>query len=157
MMLLGKMLQPDLVMDLDAPDKVSALAQMCDRMAEDARILDRDAFHAAIVRRESQFSTGIGMGVALPHVKIPQVADLIVALGRLRRGIEFDALDGQPVHLILMIAASDRQTRQFVQILAQLVTILKDRAMRQALLKAPTPEALIRLVREHEAGNMKIK
>ncbi len=146
---LGDLILPERVLELNCGTKHEALAQLSAKCAEDPRVSDGEAFLRAILRREEQVSTGVGMGIAIPHVKIPEVSDYVAAVGRSRRGIPFDALDGQPVHLIFMIGASDRQTRDFVKILAQITHLLKPTATREALMVADIPHPFLELIRAH--------
>src|SRR5664279_51960 len=82
------LIQPGLVLDLPPLPKQEALAHLCKAMAADARVLDGEALLQAVLQREEMSSTGIGLGLAIPHVKIPQVTDFILAIGRCREGLE---------------------------------------------------------------------
>ncbi len=146
---LGELLSLDRVLELKARTKEQALRELATACALDGRVSDGEAFYQAILRRERQVSTGVGMGIAIPHVKIPEVGDYIAAVGRSSEGIPFDALDGQPVHLIFMIGASDRQTREFVKILAQVTHLLKPHATREALMAAQIPEPFLEIIRAY--------
>lgn len=147
---LDDLLEPSRVLELDVTSKEEALRILCERISEDSRVLDGEAFQKAILKRESQSSTGLGMGIAIPHVKVPDVSDYVMAVGRVKNGIEFDSLDGRPVYLIFMIGASDHQTKEFVRILARVTHLLKHDGIRQALLRADIPEDFLSIVREHE-------
>jgi mannitol/fructose-specific phosphotransferase system IIA component (Ntr-type) len=103
-----------------------------------------------MLQRETLSSTGIGSGFAIPHVKIPEVTDFILAIGRCRAGIEFGALDRQPVHLIFMLAASDQQTKPFIHVLAKITEVMRQDDARQALLKAQDPESVVNLCKQYE-------
>jgi len=145
-----ELLDPARIIDLEVETKEEALRRLSQLFQGDPRVLDAEVFHQAILRREQLVSTGVGSGIAIPHVKIPQVTDYVAAVGRLRRGIDFAALDNQPVHLIFMIGASDRQTREFVRILAQVTHLLKDPATRQKLLDAEIPDGFLQIIQQHE-------
>lgn len=117
-------------------DKREALNMTAELLKGHAAILDFAAFRSAIHQREEVVSTGVGLGVAVPHVKIPEVTDYVLAIARCATPIEFDSLDGQPVRLIFMIGASHRSALSFVRFLAQVVRLVKDDGRRQALLEA---------------------
>ena len=144
------LIQPGLVLDLPPLPKQEALAQLCKAMTADARVLDGEALLQAVLQREEMSSTGIGLGLAIPHVKIPQVTDFILAIGRCREGLEFGALDGQPVHLIFMLAASDQQTRPFIRVLAKIAEVMREDGARRALLEAQNPEFIVKLCKQYE-------
>ena len=147
--MLGELLRPDRILELDVRTKEESLRLLASMCARDPRVTDGEAFFKAIMRREAQVSTGVGMGIAIPHVKIPEVTDYIAAVGRSREGIPFDAHDGKPVHLIFMIGASDRQTREFVKLLAQVTHLLKPHATREALMIAQIPEPFLDIIKAH--------
>ncbi|OPZ14189.1 MAG: PTS system fructose-specific EIIABC component [candidate division BRC1 bacterium ADurb.BinA364] len=131
-----------LIKDLDSVTKSEALDEMIELICQSERIVDRAAFREAVLARERLMSTGIGLSVAVPHVKISAVSDYVVAIGRSRSGIEFDSLDSQPVRLIFMVGASDRQAGAFVKLLARIVTLIKNGTTRLALLEADDPEGI---------------
>ncbi len=92
-------------------------------------------------------STGIGLGIAIPHAKIPSVRDFVVALGKSPNGIEFSSLDGNPVHFVVMIAGPDRQQERYLQLLARITLKLKDAGVRRALGDADSAEEILAALR----------
>lgn len=147
---LNTLLRPGMVTDLKSNTKREALAELGELVATDPNVLNAKVFMDAIYKREALVSTGVGLGIAIPHVKIPEVKDYVIAVGRRNDGIEFDSLDGQPVRLIFMIGASERQTRDFVKMLASVMHLLKNGARRVELLDAAIPDAFIEIVRKHD-------
>lgn len=149
--ILSQLIVPERILELTVTTKDEALSVLTEACARTPQVTSEKAFLEAIIKREAQVSTGVGMGIAIPHVKIPEVTDYVAAVGRCRQAIPFDALDGAPVNLIFMIGASDRQTRDFVKILAQVTHLLKSRATREALLAAPIPHSFMEIIRSAEA------
>lgn len=147
---LHKLIAPEAIVDLKSSTKKDALRELTDIIARNRNVGDADAFLKAIYQREELASTGVGLGVAIPHVKIATVRDYVVAVGRCAQGIAFDSLDGQPVRLVVMIGASDRQTRDFVRMLARVMRLLKDGAVRAGLLGAASPEEFIEIIRKDD-------
>ena len=143
-------LRAEYIVDLAATTKKEALQELCELLDGDPRIRDAEAFRTAIFERESLVSTGIGLGVAIPHVKIPEVEDYVVAVGRKSDGLEFDSIDGQPVRLIFMIAASEAQTGEFVRMLARVVRLVKGGETRVRLLEAKIPEDFMEIVAQDD-------
>ncbi len=143
------------VIDLSATNKADALNELVDIIADAPQIGDLAVFREAIAERERIMSTGIGLGLALPHVKIPEVLGFISAIGRSKAGIEFDALDGKPVQLIVMIAAPQSQHRHFLKVIAHVSKLLKNESLRQQLLEAPTPSELYDTLMEAEKTQLK--
>jgi fructose-specific phosphotransferase system IIA component len=147
---LHKLIVPEAIVDLQATTKKDALRELTDVLSRNKNIEDPEAFLRAIYQREELASTGVGLGVAIPHVKISQVRDYAIAIGRKASGLEFNSLDGQPVRIIVMIGASDRQTRDFVKMLARVMRLLKDGKNRDGILNAKAPEEFIEIIRNDD-------
>jgi len=128
--------------DLKSRTKGDVLRELVDVAAKRPEVTDPEEFLQAMLERERIISTGIGIGLAMPHVKIPSVKDFVLVVGRSTQGIDFDALDGHPVHIVAMIGASDRQSGEFLRVLAKLVLKLKDKSLRQRVLLTPEPEGV---------------
>lgn len=124
------------MVELKAKSKDEALKELAEVFRNEPKVLNVDRFIQAIFEREKVISTGIGIGVAVPHVKIPEVKDFVLAFGRHHGGLDFDSLDDQPVHLVAMIGASDSQAGEFLKMLAQLVQTFRAKDVRRRLLLA---------------------
>ena len=147
---LSDLITPEQIIDLEPVGKREVLEHLCAHMARDGRVLDGEALLQAMIKREEQVSTGVGMGIAIPHVKIPQVTDYIMTVGRIKQGMDFKALDGRPVYLVFMIGASDRQTKEFVKLLARVTHLLKSESVRNTLLETPIPDGFLDVIRANE-------
>jgi len=139
---LDQIIDVQFITDLQASDKQSALREMVGVMSRSPHITDPKDLLDKILEREKVISTGVGIGVALPHVKIPSVRDFVVAIGRSQRGIDFQSLDEKPVHLIVMIAANESQSGEFLKLMAKVVMRLKDKEFRRRALLASKPEEI---------------
>lgn len=150
---LADLIRPERVIDLQSTTKNDSLRELCGLLASDPNVVDAGAFLNAIYEREKLVSTGVGLGVAIPHAKIPEVRDYVICVGRCVQGIEFDSLDGQPVRLIFLIGASDRQTRDFVKMLARVMRLLKNGETRVKLLEAELPDAFLDVIRADDRSD----
>ncbi|NQT25645.1 PTS sugar transporter subunit IIA [candidate division KSB1 bacterium] len=130
---------------LDCETKDECLNTLVDLVSQSENISDEPAFRKAVFERESIFSTGIGLGIALPHVKIPEVKDMTVAVGIHAKGVYWDSLDGEPVHIIFLIAGSSDQHRIYLQTVSKIVLVLKNAKRREQLIVAKSPEEIISL------------
>ena len=128
---------------LEAGAKDAALRELAGVVAGADEIADSEALLAAIMDRESIMSTGIGLGIAIPHAKIPSVSDFVVGLGKSQKGLEFNSLDGKPVHIVVMIAGPENQQERYLQLLAKITLKLKDPGVRQRLEQAGDPQAIL--------------
>lgn len=139
------MFSPGRVVDLKARTKEGVLEELVDVLATAPEVQDRDELLRCILEREKTLSTGVGIGIAIPHVKIPSVSDFAIAVGRHQRGVEFQSIDEKPVHLVVMIACNDRQAGEYLKVISILVRSLKDEAFRRRVLLARGPEEVIDL------------
>lgn len=151
---LRDLIRPEDIVDLKATTKRDVLKELADLLTSHPNVLNCGVFLEAIYKREELVSTGVGVGVAIPHVKIPEVTDYVICVGRKKEGIEFDSLDGQPVRLVFMIGASDRQTRDFVKMLARVMRLLKEGANRVALLEAELPGEFLDAIAKDDLTQM---
>jgi len=107
---------------------------------------------AAVREREQVLSTGIGGGVAIPHGKTPHVEQLMLAAGVAPTAIDFDALDGQPVHLFFLLVGPESAAGAHVKALSRISRLLRRDRLRTDLLAASTPEAFLDVIRRSEAA-----
>lgn len=135
-MKIGQMLAPERVKDLVSKSKDDVLKEMVNLICSSELIEDPQQFEYAIFEREKIVSTGIGIGVAVPHVKIEYVRDFVIAVGRSIEGIDYNSLDGKPVHLIFMIGAAAHQKDDFLKVLARVVHLLKNKGLQEKILPA---------------------
>lgn len=105
---------------------------------------------AAVLERESALSTGIGRGVAVPHGKTPAVPRLMAALGTVPGGLPFDAVDGEPCRIFILLVSDPESAGPHVRALAQVARILNREAAKRALVGARTPEEVQAVFREDE-------
>jgi len=147
---LHQLISPRHIVDLQAATKRDALAELADLLEGDPNVGSPQIFLDAILKREELASTGVGLGVALPHVKIPEVMDYVICVGRKRGGISFDSIDGAPVNLIFMIGASEQQRTDFIRMLARVNHLLKSAPNRAALLQARIPDEFLEIIRNDD-------
>ena len=107
-------------------------------------------FYRAIMEREKVISTGIGIHIAVPHVKIPSVTDFVMAIGRKPEGIDYDSLDGKPVSIIIMIGANESQRDLYLKVLARIVLLFKNSQFRRRILNAKSGAAIIKAFADKE-------
>jgi fructose-specific phosphotransferase system IIA component len=144
---LESIIAPERVLILKSADKESAIRELATAIAASDDVADGEALLEAILDREQIMSTGIGLGIAIPHAKIPSVKDFVVALGKSPAGIEFHSLDGKPVHFVVMIAGPDQQQERYLQLLARITLKLKDAGVRRALSDADDADAILAALR----------
>ena len=132
------------VIELVGTTKEAVLAELTASFEAAPEVADAAALLAAILKRERIVSTGIGLGVAIPHAKIDSVADFVLAYGRSLAGIPFDAIDDQPVHHVVVIAGPPDQQQRYLQFLATVTLKMKDAVLRATLAAADGPATMRR-------------
>ena len=139
-----------MILDLKATTKQAALEEMIDRLYDAGRITDKQTFMQGILAREAQTTTGLGDGIAMPHSKNSAVKLPTVVFARSEKGVEYDAMDGQSVHLLFMIAVPADANNTHLEALASLSRFLLQDGFMDELKAAKTPEAVVALFTEQE-------
>lgn len=150
-MLLSKYMRTDLILcDLRSQEKTDVIEEIADLFAKAGVITDKEIFRDTIRKREKLESTAIGHGVAIPHGRSTSVKELKVAFARSKDGVNFQALDKKPVHIIFMIAAPEELRKEYLQIVAKIARLSKSKIMLEALQKAETPEEVMELISDFD-------
>jgi len=137
------------IRDLRARSKEGVLGEMCRALAEDGEIRDPNVLLEMIRRRESLGSTGLGKAVAVPHGRSTAASDTRVIFALSRKGIDFEALDGEPCHIFFMIVAPyDDVRHEYLPLLGKIVEIVSDDAVREQLMGADSFDAFQAVIRE---------
>ncbi|MBL9086975.1 MAG: PTS sugar transporter subunit IIA [Planctomycetia bacterium] len=124
------------VRDLTGTTKDAVLEEMVALVSSSDAVTDAPSLLAAVRERERVLSTGIGLGIAIPHAKIPGVTRFVVAVGRHGAGIEFDAIDGKPVQIVVLIAGPQDAQDRYLRLLARLSGRLRQEDVRRKILAA---------------------
>lgn len=150
-MRLSDLLSQNLIkVDLESEGKEEVFAEMIELLVRSDKVSDRSAALDAIETREELGTTGIGKGVAIPHGKGACVAELAAALGISKHGIEYDAIDDEPVHVVFMVIAEPDNPGPHVQCLAEIARLLQVPGFYKRLLAADTPKAVIDAISNEE-------
>lgn len=140
-----------MIMDLEAKTKEDAIDEMISKLDEHNIVDDAAVFKEGIMQREAQTSTGLGDGVAMPHSKNSAVQKPAVLFAKSKSGVDFEALDGEPVYLFFMIAAPEGENDLHLQVLATLARSLVDASFVEGLKAAESPEKILALFNQKEA------
>lgn len=138
-------MDPQLVVFLNTTTRDETLQQLVHHIYQIGKLSNELAFYQAIIDREKIVSTGIGMGIAIPHAKLSSYDQFFIAIGILQRPVDWYALDGAPVRLIFMIGGPDDKQTEYLQILSGLTQAIKDEERRKKLLTLQEPSTMIEL------------
>ena len=136
--------------EMQAADRWQAIDELINMLVAGGKIQPqhREAIAAVVKKRENSMSTGIGYGIGIPHASTDLIPEVIAALGRSRKGINFDALDNQPVNLVMLFLVPQGQFQKHLHTLANIAKILHKAEFRQALEKAPDAEAMLQAIKD---------
>lgn len=134
-----------------ATQKRAAIEELVDLIVAQKLTADRERLLTAVFEREAQRTTGVGRGLAVPHAKTDACGKLVVAFGRTAEPIEFEAIDRQPVRVLVLIAAPPAQTNPHIQLLARISRLFNTDTVRNALLEAPDADTVYDLIRKQDA------
>ncbi len=150
-MKITELLKKEFILEqLKAKSKQEALAELAGVFVRGKIKVDSGAMLRVLMEREKLGSTGIGDGVAIPHGKLAGLDEILVAFGRSREGIAFEALDGKPVHLFFLLMAPENSAGQHLKALAKISRMLKDGEFRKKLLETQMHDDLVRAITEKD-------
>ena len=132
---------------LESTNKFSAIEELAQVFVGSNICEDTEILISALREREEIMSTGIGFGIAIPHAKLDCVNEIAFAIGISKEGIEFDSLDGNPVHLIILVAAGKSQHKDYLHLLSNIMKILKNKKAKDKIVNAPTPQELLDIIK----------
>ncbi len=152
-MKIADMLVPSaIISNLMATGKREVLEELSQTVAAAHKDLSPAKVLATLLDREKLGSTGVGEGIAIPHGKIAGLPKIIVAFGRSAKGVNFDAIDGRPVHILFLLLAPEDSPSTHLKALARISRLLKDVSFREKLLAAGDTAAIMDIIqREDEA------
>lgn len=138
-------------MGLETTEKEGILKELVDVLAEVKDLgPDRKAIVKALLERENLGSTGIGQGIAIPHGKTDRVKELVAVLGISRKGVNFDALDGESVYIFFLLVAPKDTAGPHLKALAQISRLLRDSYFCELMKRCQTPDELYELIKREE-------
>ena len=140
----ARLLQPEhVLLDLQAKSKFDAIRAVAKVLDGDPAVGEFKDFFAALIRREKITSTAIGKGVALPHVHDDLIKRPRLAMGISPEGVNFAAPDGEPVHIIGVLATPLKHQKQHLSLLAAFSKLVQTEAVRQQLVEAQTGDEVV--------------
>ncbi len=150
MSLVEMLSQGRICIGISGENKAGILQKMIDILVAQGVVSSPTQLLAEFLEREAKGSTGIGNGIAIPHVRSDQVKNLEYVFANSQEGVDFESLDGEPVHILFLMVAPAGSHGIHIKALARISRILNDALLRSRLRKAATPEEVIQLIAERE-------
>ena len=139
-----------IILKLKSKTKSEVINELTDKLYNAGKLNDKEEYKKAILKRESEFSTGIGDGIAIPHAKTAAVKTPALAFGLSTEGIDYDSLDGSPANIFFMIAASEGANNEHLETLSRLSTMLMNADFKNSLLSAKNEDDVLNLINNEE-------
>ena len=134
---------------IDTADKETVLKKLCSIIYASGNVESEKILEERIFHRESLMSTGIGLGVGIPHVRCDGVKNVVMAMAVTNTPIkDYESIDGSPIRIVVMIVVPAKNHRQHIQILSDIVQLLKNDSKRTAILTAKSPSEIYNAVEE---------
>src|SRR3989338_2384800 len=140
-----------IISSIKANNKEGVIRELVDVLAKAEGIRNREDLVKTLLNRETLGSTGIGQGVGLPHGKTNAVKKLVAAFGICPQGVNFEALDGEPVYILFLLVAPEDSAGPHLKALARISRLLKDKFFRESLKQLTDEKAILKLIREEDA------
>lgn len=153
-MRLTDILQADCIkVPLESSSKQAVIYELVELLSDKHQILAVDELKAAVWERETTRTTGIGHSIAIPHGKTRGCPRLCMAIGKPVQPVEFGAIDGRPVQLVILLASPTDQTGPHIQALARISQMLTQESIRSAMMRATSAEEIYAMVSKFEPAN----
>ncbi|MBN1997452.1 PTS sugar transporter subunit IIA [candidate division KSB1 bacterium] len=148
-MRLGNYLDENLIiLDLVAEDKKEAIQKIVHEMKKSKKVINGDQFYNDVMTREGLGSTGIGIGIALPHARSESVESIVVSFARLKKSVDFGSPDKKPVRIVMLLGTCLKTVGEYLKVLSKISKILRRKDVVDRLLKADTAGQIISIFNE---------
>jgi len=130
--------------------KDDVINELVDLLKGDERIIDLEEVRKCVFEREEKMSTGVGKGFAIPHGKTNSVTDILAAFGKSETPIEYNSLDGEPVHLIFLLVGKENLVAKHIKLLSRISRLMNNEEFRKKLINANSKESALKIFAEEE-------
>lgn len=132
--------------DIGSHGKEDAIGELVDKLLSILEIDNNENIKKILVDREELGSTGIGDNIAIPHAKTKGIKGIVSIFGRSKKGIDFNSLDGKPVHLFCLLLSDEESTNELLAALSQVSRLLMKEDVKEGLLKAKNTKELYQII-----------
>ncbi len=141
------------IVGLSADSKEGIIRELVESLEEGESISNREKVLQAVLKRENIMSTGIGDGIAIPHGKSDAVVQLTAALGTHKRGVDFEALDGEPAFVFFLLVSPANISGPHIKALARISRLLKNDDFKKSLIEATTADEIVAAIEKEEKNH----
>ncbi|AKL94836.1 PTS system fructose-specific EIIABC component FruA [Clostridium aceticum] len=134
-----------MILDIKSQSKKEVVKELIKPLVKEGIVKNQDSFFETIMHRETLSTTGIGMGIAIPHGKSDMVTRPSIVFGKSKEGVDYEALDGEPSYIFFLIAVPEGSDNEHLKVLSQLSRKLMHEETRTKLMQATSEEEVIRV------------
>ena len=150
-MKVSELLKPEFIIsDLKGESKEEIINELVDLFKDDPHVEDIEKVRSAVLEREKVMSTGVGKGFAIPHGKTNAVKEIIGAFGKIKEGIDYESLDGNPVNLVFLLVGKDNLISTHIKLLSRISRLMNKDDFRHRLVEANSADGIVKLFSEEE-------
>jgi fructose-specific phosphotransferase system IIA component len=150
-MKVSELLKPEFIIsDLKGETKEEIINELVDLFKDDPRVEDIEKVRSAVLEREKVMSTGVGKGFAIPHGKTNAVKEIVGAFGKIKDGIDYESLDGNPVNLVFLLVGKDNLISTHIKLLSRISRLMNKDDFRHRLVEANGADEIVKLFSEEE-------
>jgi len=142
--------EDNVLLNVEAKDKYDLIDKLIEVASKSGKIMDKEKVRQAVYEREKILSTGVGKGFAVPHGKTDAVNDIVLAFAITKEPLDYEALDNQPVRLVMLMVGKDSLVSSHIKLLSRISRLMNDDEFRENLLNAKTKEEVLEIFRKEE-------
>lgn len=131
-------------------NKDDVINELIDLLNGDQHVIDLEEVRKCVFEREEKMSTGVGKGFAIPHGKTNSVTDILAAFGKSTTPIEYNSLDGEPVHLVFLLIGKETLLAKHIKLLSRISRLMNNEEFRKKLIEAESKESILKIFQEEE-------
>ena len=140
----------NILTEFKSENKNDVINELVDLLKGDERVVDIEDVRKCIFEREEKMSTGVGKGFAIPHGKTNAVTDIIAAFGKSKTPIEYNSLDGEPVHILFLLVGKDNLLAKHIKLLSRISRLMNNDEFRKRLIEAESKETILKIFQDEE-------
>jgi len=136
--------------EFKSENKDDVISELVDLLEGDSRIVNLEEVRKCVFEREEKMSTGVGKGFAIPHGKTNFVTDILAAFGKSETPIEYNSLDGEPVHLVFLLIGKENLVAKHIKLLSRISRLMNNEEFRKKLINASSKESVLKMFEDEE-------
>lgn len=140
----------NILTEFKSENKNDVINELVDLLKGDERVADLEEIRKCVFEREEKMSTGVGKGFAIPHGKTNSVTDILAAFGKSETPIEYNSLDGEPVHLVFLLIGKENLLAKHIKLLSRVSRLMNNEDFRRKLVEASSQDEILKIFEEEE-------